>query len=484
MDMRKLRWIYCLSAVVALCWTGCTKENIDIDENLTVDERINKFIVDGVQTYYLWEAETDWKQYDNNATFAAYTDHNQLFNRLIYKDDHWSMLTEDIQGLENEFSGVSTTFGYTLTFYYNPFTSNNEVIAIILFVSPHSPAATAGLKRGDILIRMNGSVITTDNYLNLYYSSSLTIQCGIPNMEDRNLTLLPEIYSMTAVEMYENPINIHKIIEKNGSKIGYLCYTSYQIESEKELEQLFSAFKAAGVREVVLDLRYNTGGYSRTAQILSSILAPSSVVKNKEIYLKHFYNAMYTAYLEKNKYPLSETFVDTLSVNMDLQRLYVLTSNRTASASEATIVGLAPYLNVVQIGDTTTGKYCGGVLLSPEDIYDDNEKAIKYYREFKNWGMYIMIYRYANIRGVTSFSSGLVPDIQFTEDPFDLKPLGDEDDPLLGRALADILGEPYLAPRSAKTPLPLNKLPDLKKPSFLINYELRITNYESIHTMK
>ena len=458
-DMKKILVI--LGATVMLLCPCCILLEEKLDESLTKGERINKFIVDGVQTYYLWEAETDWKKYDDNETFTLYDDHYELFDQLLSKEDPWSTLTDDFIGLEKQFEGVSTTFGYTLAFYYNPFEKNDEVIAIVLFITPGSPAAKAGMKRGDVIVEMNGNKLTDDNYKNLYTASSLQIRCGQVDVENKVITLLQPIISLTAIEMYENPIYMFKIIEKTGKKIGYLCYTGFQRESENELIQLFSDFKSANVTEVVLDLRYNPGGFSRTAQLLSSILVPEQEVKKKSIYLEHYYNNLYTQYLKKNGHDLYETFVDTLPVNMNLSRLYVLSSSNTASASEATIVGLNPYMQVVQIGDTTSGKYCGGVLLSPEDIYGEKNKP--YFDGFANWGMYIMIYRYANINGLSSFSSGLVPDLLAKENPFDLKPLGDEDDPLLGRALADIMGVSYIEPRSAKIAMPLSALPAPKK---------------------
>jgi len=453
--MKKIAY-YLLFACAAVTFLlpGCTVEQPDILKF----ERINQFIVDGVQTYYLWEAETDWKQYEKRKSYAD-MDHYQLFEQLIYKDDAWSTLTEDIHGLEDQFAGVSTTFGYTLSFYYNPFTNNSEVIAIVLYTSSDSPASRAGLKRGDVIIEINGSKLTTDNYRELYTASSVQVRCGQVNVESKTITLAPGVYNMTAVNMYENPVNTYTIIEKGSHKIGYLCYTGFQRESENELFQLFSEFKSAGVNDVVLDLRYNPGGFSRTAQILSSILAPEASVKNKSIYLEHHYNNLYTDYLKENGYDLYETFVDTLPVNMNLRRLYVLTGKNTASASEATMVGLDPYMTVMQIGDTTSGKFCGGVLLSPEDLYDKKN----YYENFTNWGMYIMIYRYANINGISSFTAGLVPDMLVEEDVFDLKPFGDEDDPLLGSALAHIMGSTYSGIRSAKIAFPLTTLPALKK---------------------
>ena len=454
-----------LCTAITLLLHSCIIE--ELDKSLPESDRINKFIIEGVQTYYLWEAETDWKPYNKQDAYEAYPDHYQLFDQLLYRDDYWSTLTDDIRNLEDQFAGISTTFGYMLSFYYHPFSNdNNEVIAVVLYTSSGSPAEKAGLNRGDIIVEMNGSKLTTMNYRDLYYASSIQVRCGqvVVNEDSEGGTMvtLPEIYHLTSIEMYENPVNTYKIIELEGIKIGYLCYTGYQRESENELFQLFTQFKTAGVKDVVLDLRYNPGGYSSTAQILSSILAPESDVLGKSIYLEHHYNKLYTEYLEQHDHALYETFIDTLPVRMNLDHLYVLTSKNTASASEATIVGLRPYLELIQIGDTTSGKYCGGVLLEPVDLYGEKNKS--YFEDFSNWGMYIMIYRYANKTGISSFTSGLVPDILEKELPLSLKPFGDIEDPLFARALELITGKTYTAPRSAQKAVPLTPLSAQKRP--------------------
>ena len=450
--------------VFALVTFSCKNDDEDpkpgpvLSSELSDPEKINKFMVEVIEEIYLWESETDWSKYNTLQTFKNYTDHNKLFEELIYrKDDKWSYLTDDIARLENQFAGISTTFGYALRLYE---ISDKSIIAVVLYTSPGSPAEKAGIQRGDIIIEMNGGAITEKNYDKLSYASSLVLRCGVISPETNIIELLPETKSITAVNMYENPIVAYKVIEKEDRKIGYLCYTGYQMESEKELERIFAGFKSEGVTEVVLDLRYNPGGYSRTAQILSSILAPESAVKNKSVYLEHLYNGLLSAYYREKGDDLKEYFVDTLSVNMNLGRLYVLTSGSTASASEATIVGLKPYLDLVQIGGATSGKYCGGVLLSPEDMY--NSKS--YYTNFSNWGMYIMIYRFFNSTGISSFTSGLAPTIKVEEDDFDLKPFGDEEDPLLGNAIAHMFNKTYVGTRSDKNSLPATRLPDIKRP--------------------
>ena len=155
----KVCFLLLCNALAALILSGCTKdtgiEPSKPDVSLMGYEKINKFIIDGIQTYYLWESQTNWKQYDYREIYTFYgTDHDKLFNQLIYRnDDKWSALTEDIHALGNEFAGISTTFGYTLQFYYNGFATNKrEVIAVVLFTSENSPASVAGLKRGDVKI--------------------------------------------------------------------------------------------------------------------------------------------------------------------------------------------------------------------------------------------------------------------------------------------------------------------------------------------
>jgi len=461
--MRYWKCFLCLLAG-ALALTACNNgDDITDDSELTESERINKFIVYCVSDYYLWESETDWNYYKKDEVYRSYSDHDKLFGEFVYADDRWSALTDDIDALQQQFDGVETTYGYELI--GGKFQNSGNIFVIILYVYRGSPAEKAGLKRGDIIVGMNGAPITESNYMELYYSSSISLTLGHLN----EMTITEDkatVYRMTAVEMYENPVNKDTVIVAGGKRVGYLCLTSFQTESEGDLKRIFADFKSKGVTDVVLDLRYNGGGYARTAQVLSSILAPSSAVRNKEVYVKQKWNDALTTYWGNRGVDLSERFIDTLSVNMNLNRLYVLTTDNTASASEATIIGLKPYMDVVLVGGTTHGKYCGGYLLSPEDYYDN--KA--YYSDFSNWGMYLMVYRYMNKNNYPDFTHGMEPTIFAEENYFDMKPFGDTTDPLLATAMEMITGVRTLSARSA-TATPecrMIHLPHFKIPERLI----------------
>lgn len=423
---------------LTLLFPSCEKEEETsvYEPDGTVNEKrlakkVNQFIADYTQDYYLWTSTVNWRAVDPAAGVNSF----DFFQSLVYTDDKWSMLTDDIQGLESKFEGVSTTFGYVLIFGH--FSDTNALFAVVLYVYPDTPADRAGIKRGDFIISLNGDAITEENYTDLYYAPSVTIGKG----QLAGSTIVPETsVSLTAINMYENPILKDTVIVKGANKIAYLCYSDYTMESERPLQEIFSRYRATGVTDVVLDLRYNGGGYARTSVVLSSILAPADVVKRKDVFTKLVWNDLLTAYFKGRGEDVNEYYTDTLSVNMNLTRVFILMSDHTASASESTIIGLDPYMDVVRIGTATHGKYCGGMLFSQE-----NDK------EISNWGMYLMVYRFANKNGVTSFTGGLEPDIEVEEDYFPLFPFGDERDPLLGTALETITGQPSLRTQSDKS---------------------------------
>ncbi|MDR1380871.1 MAG: hypothetical protein LBJ47_05260 [Tannerella sp.] len=453
----------CLSILSLFAATGCNRDDEDVLEaegnmpyaQLTDSEKINKFIVDCTQDVYLWESLTDWTKYNNYDTYRNHADHYALFGGFLYADDRWSELTNDIDSWKSSLQAVSTTYGYTLIFV--KFSNMDRYFAIVLYVCAGAPAEKAGMKRGDIIVGMNGGDITESNYTDLYYLPSISLQMGY--VDGNGFSLKPGSVSMVAVGMYENPVNTFRIIEKNGHRIGYLCYTAYVDASRDELLDVFARFKAGGVTDVVLDLRYNGGGHASTARFLSSILAPVAAVKNRDVYLTQKWNDFYSRDPSSGEIvDNSEYFIDTLSVNMNLNRLHVLVSEHTASASEATIIGLKPYMDVVLVGDTTHGKYYGGYVLSVDDYYyafyygDSRGYNKEHYLNISNWGMYVMTYRYANRNNYPDFSGGLAPEpdmLMLPEDYFDLKPFGDETDPLLAKALERITGEKYVPVRSS-----------------------------------
>jgi C-terminal processing protease CtpA/Prc len=441
--MKRKKIYFTLSLMLMITATGCNKN--DDEQNFDDSQLVNKFIVEAVSEYYLWEADTDWSRYANASTYSAYPghdDHFTLFDQFINREDRWSFLTDDIEEMQKQVSGVSTTYGYDLIFgrFEN---REGELFAIVLYTHHGSPADRAGVRRGDFITKINDAPITVSNASQLFYSSSMTITLGY--LEDGYMTDYPTPVSMTSVEMLDVPVNKDTILLAGGHRIGYICYTGYSpMESEADLKRVFTGFKAEGVTDVVLDLRYNGGGYARLAQTLASILAPAAAVKSRDVYLTRQWNAAYMQLIKANNAANDEYFIDTLSVNMNLDRLFVLTTENTASASEATIIGLKPYMDVKLIGGATHGKYVGAYMLGVNDYYGNSVR--NQYAAVANWGMYIMVYRYSNKSGYPTFVGGLPADFSAEEDYLNLRPFGDPSDPLLAIAIEQIAG---IYPRSA-----------------------------------
>jgi len=480
MKKNELRWSGLIITCISIFISSCEKEENGngLRKSVSGDTlKVNNFIYEDVKDYYLWTSTINWNKIEPKYEPDSYI----FFDKLKYKtEDQWSMLTDDAPAFYNMLDGVSTSFGYELI--WGRFINSTARYAIVLYVYPGSPAEHAGLKRGDFLVSIDGNKEISDaNYMDLYNASSIIL--GKAVLSDYGF-LMPDInlVSMTAVTMYEDPVVKDTVVVKGTHKIGYLCYTNYTRESERKLQEVFIAFKSQGVTDVVLDLRYNGGGYAETSRVLSSILAPNTVVKRKDIFLTQSWNDELTAYFKKQGEDMNEYFMDNLSVNMDLSRLFVLTLRFSASASEATMIGLKPYMEVIQIGEATHGKYYGGALLTPM-VYDNRKNEWISDKDIENWLMYLMIYRYANKTGDTSFSGGLNPDYYVEEDyNYMLPQLGDERDPLFGKAIELITGE-SVSTRSAQS-LPHPHIIDgvnLRSPlngkmiKSITNYELSIT---------
>ena len=437
---------------------GCHKPGSDdsqLDENTRWTRYyVNTFGFNVMSTYYLWcdEIAADLK--------AWRTDEEPIekVKAIRYKDatggdiDRWTMLTDDFESFMGNVSGVYKTAGFDFVLYYAD-SSRKKVVGVVTFTYAGSPAEKAGLKRGDVFTKLNGSEMTADNYADLINGSiygnvpfELTLNNGA------SVNLAPTV-------MVEDAVNKALVLESGGKKVGYLHYTSFTLMSLGNLMKTFADFKAQGIDDLVLDLRYNGGGYVKTCTILASLIAPLDAVNAGSVFSREIYNARLTEAWGEEPTCFQADFGDVTVAtgvnvkcpaaqnNCNLQRLYVLVTSGSASASESLICGLKPYMDVTVIGQQTHGKYCGGLPISATDWFDavkdqlDEGVYDKAQPYIDNWGIYVMYSRYADCNGVTlSMPDGIAPDVEAEDDPLDGFALGDPRESMLAVALGLVEG--------------------------------------------
>ena len=417
-------------------------------------QRLNRFIVESMQDVYLWN-----KEMPTNIDITKESDPQALFARLRYEQDKWSMLSAQASETTGSVTNQGQTFGYSLVF--GQFSNTGTLFAVVLFTYPDSPAEKAGLKRGDILTKVNGVDINAYNYSLLFNGTPhITVQKG--KLQGSTITTSSQKIMLKLQEMYQDPVVKDSIYTIGGRKIGYLCYTDYVTQSVTRLQEVITKFQQQQVTDVILDLRFNSGGEVTTMTKLCSMLAPQSAVQAGDVLMSKTYNDIYGAYLKQNNYDVNDYFDPSISVNLNGLPLYVLTEQMTASASESTILCLKAHMPVVQIGTATAGKFCGGSMLQP-GIQQGGQTVID--PDLRNWILYLMMFKFTDKNGNAVSAGGLTPDISanyadLTEMAY---PLGDTKDPFLAKAITAITGT---------NPAPTNFSTKAIAPNYTLRYDL------------
>lgn len=446
-----------LILAAALVIIGCQE-----DEGLSVafPEDASVFVWNSMNRYYFWQQEVENladesfdSQEQRDTYLNTFDTPEELFGSLLYEDDKFSWIVDDYVALENSFQGVSKSFGYEFQLI-SLNANSNDLIGYVEYVVPDSPASEAGLQRGDIFDQVDGVQLTRDNFNSLlfevdaYTLSFIDLTSGSPVPADRTVSLI-------AVELTENPILVSKVIDVGGVRVGYLVYNQFINNNafHSELNSVFAEFNIADISELVLDLRYNPGGSLTTSRILASMIygaATDSTVFGSILYNEKLseFNSDLTFLSDLPVFDTNNEQIGAEIMNrLSIERIYILTSNSTASASELIIAGLIPYMDVTLIGGTTVGKNVGSVTLydSPDEGYLSND--VFDLNPNHTYAIQPIISQLANSEGFSNYIDGFNPNVEVKESDFlaDLKPLGDVSEPFLEEALAIIGGTGRLA---------------------------------------
>lgn len=306
---------------------------------------------------YLW-----YNQIPSSFNAQSYSDPNAIMTAIRQYSiepgfsapvDRWSfgMKQTDWNNLSN---GVSSDFGMDVFFM-------QEGDLRVKYVAPSSPAGLSGIHRGWKITTINGSTnITTSNATFIsnavWYSQSGSFTFQKPDGSTVNINL-------TAATYQEQPVIVDTVYTISSKKIGYFAFNSFLGDTTaiyNQFAKAFNGFASAGVSDVIVDLRYNGGGYVSVSQKLADWLAPSSA--NGQLMMKEQYNDKYT------DYNTADNFQKPGSLN--LSRIYFIVSNGTASASELLINNLKPFMNVQLVGPSNTyGKPVGFFPIPVGDWY-------------------------------------------------------------------------------------------------------------------
>jgi carboxyl-terminal processing protease len=308
---------------------------------------------------YFWNAQMGAPK-DDAGSVADY------FKSLLnLPTDHYSYSQSAAQFKQFFAEGKALGYGYLLQREDGP-----AVRYRVLLVEPLSPVGVAGLRRGDEIVSLNG------------FTPAQLASGALPNVTEegiarafvvknsagaqRSFTVNSAIYDLSPV--------LHNAVltAPNSAKVGYLAYRSFINAGNAALGQAFNSFRAQGITELIVDMRYNGGGSVPVARDLASMM--SGMALDAKLFGRLRFNAQNTAKNIDYNFTANASALPAAPLQ-GLGRVIFITSRDTASASELVINGLRPFMNVVLIGDTTFGKPYGS---QPLETCDTTYSAINF----------------------------------------------------------------------------------------------------------
>ncbi|MFB2121411.1 S41 family peptidase [Parapedobacter sp. 2B3] len=412
---------------------GCNRETMvpvlerpsrpDTDEDLLKDS-----VYHFTYGFYLWQADLpDWfgdlrghtRKYNSAdavlETLKGYArdEEGNPYDRFSFLD-RWGTVDAEIQ------QGYAGSFGLDVRY-------NNDTDLYVKKVDAGSPAYQQGIRRGWRVLQVNG---TSDLSLTSMERDNFAFLFGALDAGEISLVLRKPDGSDVSVAMQRGNYQLQPILAQSvynvaNKKIGYFAFDLFvstlnsrgnATYMKNQLDQLMAQFEAEGVEELIVDLRYNGGGAVVTAEYLSNLLAPATV-GDGVMYTNRVNNGI-DDFLRDYGVRVDFSAVHFNKTNgLDLNRIYFLVTEGTASASELLINNLRPHMDVKLIGEYATyGKPVG----------------------FFNWNimgvdLYAVSFQTFNSAGYGDYFSGLPVDKVVLDDL--TRDFGDSQEDMIAEAL-------------------------------------------------
>jgi len=354
-----------------------------------------QFVLDAMRDVYYWNdllpASVDLNAF---ATPESLLEYLKSFQPL----DDFSYI--DLAVADAQFFGQGQYEGFG-------FSSRLEAADDLRFlrVFASSPAAAAGFERGDRILMLNDRTIAdieANEGLDFFFAMP-TLDFTIRHRDDSEDTITVSQGLVTI-----DPLPRWRVIDlPGGTTVGYLDLVTFIGTADAALAEVFTQFQQANVTDVVLDLRYNGGGLVSTAENVGHLLG--GVVAENLVFSKTLFNSTHSAL---NRTTLFRRYLESINPSS----LVVITTDRTASASELVTNGMEPYLNVSVVGSVSRGKPVGQLGI-----------------EFCDKILRPTAFETVNANDEGGYYDGLPVDCPAADDV--LIPIGDDTDPNLATAL-------------------------------------------------
>lgn len=372
--------------------------NVIHSENIYLEN--NKWIFSQMNRYYYWR-----KDMPDSLSCDYDLDPVLFYKSLLSKNDRFSYCETN-----TSYKGNSELIKYG--FEYQNYRINDDFFSQVLYVWDNN-LISQGLRRGNIIKFVDNNIIIRGMINNDKFVSKDTLFLSNIPVDNFNSIYLDSIYTF------------------DECKVGYLCYLKF--EEIHDLEFVIKKFYENNITDLILDLRYNPGGLVSTCKYLTNSIVSENGYGNVFQYCT--YNDILTAELIKetgadksvSNYSIPNNgngIIGSALYGLNLKRLFVLTSKYSASASEATIICLKPYMDVILIGEQTYGKGVGSWTI--------RDNRFKYQIQ-------PITMRYHNANMESTPDDGIPVDY-LIEDGYSTskKELGDINEPLLNKALSII----------------------------------------------